>query len=312
MAKQTPLVVLSSGRAGSTLLARMIHGHPELLCVSDLFEPVGDEPHFDRSTRVTGGKFFRIRSRPSYPQRIAYWRQQPTAELLFLPEEDELVSLLLSYTLPFLAPEDPLGLFAEIRQAVEAFPEDSVANVRLFEWLRDRFGKRLWVERPGGSLPHAQRIIDTWPEGRYVHNFRDPRETAISMLKGSFFRLYLELERNPQLERWDRQRHPPVEQLSEMLNRWVMAALAALDALPAERRLDLPYEHLLAEPEEALLELNGFLQQRPRPTAADRSWARRQVATVRQVSPRFPRLDAATARRLESACAESLEALGYG
>ena len=51
---QTPIFVVSSGRAGSTLLARMIHRHPQLLCVSDLFEPVGEVPYFDHRKIVDG------------------------------------------------------------------------------------------------------------------------------------------------------------------------------------------------------------------------------------------------------------------
>ena len=78
----------------------MIREHPRLLCVSDLFEPIGPEPYFDRGRTVDGAEFLQVLSRPSLPQRIAYWRQQPTGELLFLPEDDQLVSLLLTYTLP--------------------------------------------------------------------------------------------------------------------------------------------------------------------------------------------------------------------
>ena len=79
MTTQTPIFVVSSGRAGSTLLARMIHRHPRLLCVSDIFEPVGEIPYFDARHRVTGGEFFAVLSAPSFPQRIRYWRAQPTS-----------------------------------------------------------------------------------------------------------------------------------------------------------------------------------------------------------------------------------------
>ena len=79
----------------------MINRHPQLLCVSDLFEPVGEVPYFDRSKIVDGKEFFKILSGPSFPQRIKYWREQPTSELLFMPEDDDMVSLLLTYTLPF-------------------------------------------------------------------------------------------------------------------------------------------------------------------------------------------------------------------
>ncbi len=310
---QTPTFILSSGRSGSTLVARLVREHPELLCISDLFEPVGEEPYFDSSSELSGREFFALLSRPSYPQRIAYWRQRPTAELLYLPDEDDQVSLLLSYTLPFLAGKEAPELLAEVRQAVSAFPPASPADqlVRFFDWLRDRHGKRLWVERTGGSLPHTRVILETWPDARIVHNFRDPRETAISMMHGSFFRLYLELEKNPALDEWDWRVYPPIEEMGAMLDRWMVDALDALSAVPAERKLDLAFEDLQARPEETLLELVGFLLERDEPTGADLAWARAQAGRVRRLPRKFPRLEAGERRRLEEACRESIVRLGY-
>ncbi|MFQ5632488.1 MAG: sulfotransferase, partial [bacterium] len=194
MTRQTPIFVISSGRTASTFLARLINKHPQLLCVSDFFEPVGDVPYFDRDRIVDGREFFEILSSPSFKQRIKYWREQPTAELLFLHEDDNMVSLLLSYTLAFLTHGKPMKLFYELKEAVGDFGNDSMVNhlISFFEWLRHKFGKELWVERTGGSLPHLAKIIETWPNAKIVHNYRDCRETAISMMTGSFFRLYLE------------------------------------------------------------------------------------------------------------------------
>lgn len=309
---QVPIFVVSSGRAGSTLLAKMINRHPDLLCVSDIFEPVGEIPYFDRDKRVDGREFFRILSAPSFPQRIKYWRDQPTAELLFLPEDDNLVSLLLSYTIPFLDKEDPMGLFDELRQAIESWQEDSMPGhlIHFFDWLRDRFGKSLWVERTGGSLPHMQQILDTWPDAKVIHNFRDTRETAISMMKGSFFRLYLELEKNPALGEWDSTYMPPLEEMGTMLNRWIVDAVAALEAFPEDRKMDLTFENLTEDTEATLLRFASFVFDRE-PTPEDRAWAQAEVAVIRKPSLKFPNLDPAEQRKLEAACAEGLAALGY-
>ena len=135
MGTQTPIFVVSSGRSGSTLLARMIQRHPRLLCVSDLFEPVGEVPYFDRSTVVDGRAFFDLLKRPSFPQRIAFWRQQPTGELLFLPEDDEMVSLLVSYTLAFLTDGEPMALYRELEAMAEALGTASMAD-QLIRFLR--------------------------------------------------------------------------------------------------------------------------------------------------------------------------------
>ncbi len=313
METQIPIFVVSSGRTGSTLLARMIRRHPRLLCVSDLFEPVGDVPYFDRTRRVDGETFFEILSAPSLEQRIAYWRSQPTAELLFLPEDDDQVSLLLSYTLPFLTDGRPMALYRELEKAVSGFPEDAMADqlIRFFDLLRDRFDKELWVERTGGSLPHMRKILETWPHARIVHNYRDTRETAISMMTGSFFKLYLALTRNPDLETWDWDSMPPVEDMGAMLNRWVVDGVAALEEFPDAQKMDLSYESLVEETVETLLRLSCFVFDRSEPTPEDVAWAEKEKRGIRRAPIRFHRLDVAEQQRLQAVCEPALEALGY-
>ncbi len=313
MSSQPPVFVVSSGRAGSTLLAKMIHRHPRLLCVSDLFEPVGEVPYFDRGRRIDGRELFSILSRPSFPQRIEYWRRQPTGELLFLPEDDALVSLLLTYTLPFVTGGDPMELYRELEAAAAAFGEASPADqmIRFFDWLRDRFRMDLWVERTGGSLPHMRKIIETWPDAKIIHNFRDTRETAISMMTGSFFRLYLELEKNPGLGDWDSTYMPPLAEMGAMLNRWIVDAAEALSAVPEERRMNLAFEDLLDDPEATLLQLAGFLFGRAEPTPEDIAWARQQATIIRRPPLKFPSLPPAEQAELQRVCQAGLEALGY-
>ncbi len=310
---QRPMFVVSSGRSGSTLLARMINRHPQILCVSDLFEPVGQVPYFDRQRIVDGEEFLAVLSRPSFQQRIDYWRERPNAELLFLHEDDDMVSLLLSYTLPFLTGGDPMEFYGEMADTVRGFGAGSMADhmIRLFDWLRDCLGKELWVERTGGSLPHMARIIDTWPDAKIVHNYRDPRETALSMMSGSFFRLYLELEKNPDLGEWDFDYMPPIEEMGAMLNRWFVDGLAAFEALPADRRMSVAYEELMADAEGTLLRLAGFFLDRSEPSAAEVAWAKQEAAIIRPAPLRFPALGPEEREKLEVACAESLQALGY-
>ena len=90
---QKPIFIVSAGRSGSTILAKMINLHPQILCVSDLFEPVGPVPYFDREIVVTGEKFFEILSSPSTKPRLRYWRERETKERLFYPDDENLVSL---------------------------------------------------------------------------------------------------------------------------------------------------------------------------------------------------------------------------
>jgi hypothetical protein len=310
---QTPIFVVSSGRAGSTLLARMIHRHPKLLCISDLFEPVGDVPYFDRQHVVSGPEFFRILSLPSFPQRIQFWRERPTSELLHLPDDDNMVSLLATYTLPFVTGGDPMELYGELEVATATFGEATMADhmIRFFDWLRDRYGAQKWVERTGGSLPHARKIVETWPHAKIVHNYRDCRETAISMLSGSFFKLYLELEKNPNLGDWDSEVVPPVEEMGAMLNRWVVDAVAAFETLPAEQWMNLSFEDLLADAQGSLVRLACFLLDQEEATPEDVAWAEEQSELIRPPSLKFKTRPPEEQEKLQSACREGLETLGY-
>jgi len=308
---QTPVFILSSGRTGSTFLARLLRAHPRLLCVSDLFEPVGEVPYFDRATCVSGERFFEYLSAHSHPLRIAYWRRQPTDELLYLPEKDDMVSLLLTYTLPFLS-ADPMALYHRVAAAVRRFPPRSPADqlTAFFDFLRDSQGKQLWVERTGGSLPHARRMVATWPDGKFVYNVRDPRETAISMMTGSFFRLYLALTRNPGLQEWDGRAMPHPADMGAMLESWICEADGAWESIPRGNRHLLRYEDLMNRPEEVLLGLVRFLFERE-PDKEDRDWAARQARKVKPAPLRFGELSRSDRGALAAACRNAVELLGY-
>ncbi|KAG1647387.1 Tubulin polyglutamylase TTLL6 [Nymphon striatum] len=289
---QIPQFIVTSGRSGSTMLARMLQRHPELVCMSDLIEPVGDVPFIDTERIVSSQDFLATLQAPSLPERIRFWRAQPTDELLHLPEHDADVSLLLTYALPFLQPDDPEGLLRDLCDAI-GMREPATMAAHLFAsfaWLRDRFGGTRWVERTGGSLPHAKKLVDTFPQGRFIHLHRDPAEVAISMQTGSFFRLYHLLEDNPALDRWDWNVVPEPAVLAAMLDRWEVAACQAWRALPNDQFLRIRYEDLMADGPHHLLRVLAFLLERPI-SDQDRSWAAAEAASLRPAPLRLPQLD---------------------
>lgn len=309
---QPPIFVVTSGRSGSTLLARLLHAHPEVTVVSDLFEPAGPMPYLDPARVVTGGEFWETLAAPTHPERIRYWRQQPTDELLHLPAEDDQVSLLACYTLPFLAGGDLGPLVAEAERAVRGFPRASMPRqlLRFFAWLRDRHGGTRWVERTGGSLPHAPALVNTFGQSaRFIHLHRDPRETAISMTTGSFFRLYLALSSEPHLadDRWTGCDDPVA--MGEMVTSWELAAAKAFTKVASERVHRIAYERLLSSPTRVLCDLAEFILERP---AGDRDedWARTQASEVRAAPQRRHRLPSEVAAALHRACEPALEVLG--
>lgn len=293
---------LTSGRSGSTALARLLHTHPDIAVVSDLFEPAVDEPYFAHSPKLTGDEFWELLTRPSIAERIAHWRERPTDELLFLPTNDHDVSLLMSYTLPFIS-EDPWELRVQLEPQIRhANPAAAPHHLEQFFELVRRFCRaRVWVERTGGSLPHAAKMIDAWPDARFIFLLRDPIETALSMRTGSFFRLYLAMQSGEQ-SCWKDERFRDPARLGAMLDRWTVDAATAIDRLPATQLHTLTYEQFVADPHKVLLGLLAFA--RPGDiTAADRSWALEQAMEVVAAPIRSRELAPRPLADLREACA---------
>lgn len=293
--------VLTTGRAGSTFAARVLNRHREVVVVSDLLEPALDEIYFDPDVRLDGASFWSVMTRPSVPERIAHWREQPTDELLYLPPADDDVSLLMAYTLPFLT-DDPWALRRELGAAVRARPISTAPDHFGFvlDVLRERFGGSTWVERTGGGLPHAASIIRAWPDARYVELSRDPVETVLSMRSGSFFRLYLAMG-DGDAANWRDDRYAEPAALAAMIERWTVGAAASMQTLPIEQLLHVTYERLVGEPTEALADLLGFVLGREL-AAEDEAWLADSASDVTAAPRRADRLAADEVDRIRDAC----------
>ncbi len=68
-------------------------------------------------------------------------------------------------------------LYDEVERFVRAQPKALPGDHfrALFNWLTARLGKKLWIERSGGSLFMASRLLRHFPEARVVHLFRVSR-----------------------------------------------------------------------------------------------------------------------------------------
>ncbi len=310
---QTPIFVVSSGRTGSTFLGKMLNRHPDIVCMGDLIEPTGPNPYFDRSDVVSGEHFFKLLSAPSIKPRLRFWKDRPTDELMFYPKDDgNHVSLLLCYTLPKLT-DDPVALLNTIEADFSQVAPATMADhtVHFFELIRERMGKKLWVECTGGNLPQTKGIVETWPDAKIIHNFRDCREVAISMQTKSFFRMYRQIEENPDLDEWDFDDYPPYPVMGAMLNRWVMQAEDLLEGIPAERRHATSYESYTEQPHQALLSLCQFIFDREEPLPQDVAWVEGEMKNIRKAPLRFDALDKEAQIELELSCRDALVRLGY-
>ena len=309
---QTPIFIVSTGRTGSTFIAEALNKHPNIAIILDIIEPLGPNPFFEKNKIATGSEFFKEISKPSIKPRLRYWKKKSTKERRFYPEDDNLVSLLLCYAIPFVT-HDPMDFFYKIKKEFEKIPKQTMDKhtIKLFEMLRDEAKKDLWVEKTGGSIPQIEKIVDIWPTGKYIYSYRDGREVAISMHKHPMFRMYNQMLKNPDLDEWDFEYYPPIEDLGKMWNDWTVKAHRELKKIPDNMKMDLKYEYLSNYPEDFLISLLNFILDQEKETEFDKKWAKKWAKGVSMAPLRFETFNLDDQKKLEKTCKPGLIELGY-
>lgn len=336
-----PVFVFSTGRCGSTVLSQMLNKHPDILSVSEFFSVLGLRAFPGK--RVTGEWMWRLYSEPAgrttitareYPGGLLYPFEDPEArfDIATLPP-------IMAVTLPHLTNRYE-ELYDEIERFVRAQPKalPGVHFRALFDWLCARLGKKIWIERSGGSLFMASRLLRHFPDARVVHLFRDGRETTLSMNKHpptrlglavmrrakrrgiDLYRLLERLERSDRLTymlvAWSRQRSN-VESLQseritlpEVAEFWVSmieTGHRVFGRFGPNRLFNLRFEDLQENAERETLRLIRFIS----PELENKTWIAEAIGIPHRTPSKFGHLDPATQRAITEACRPGLERLGY-
>jgi hypothetical protein len=337
-----PVFVVSSGRCGSTLVSNMLNLNPSILSLSELLIVLTPGVFAGAPHPIYGAQFWALLSTPR--KRMTFMLRNGIVfdEILYRPgpgrrftAETGVPPILLT-ALPHLTSE-PEALFDEIREFVLAQGAYPIGQhyLRLFDWLRERFGRKLWVERSGSLLVHLNELIENFPGAHFVHLYRDGRECAISMGRHSAFRLSAitgELDRSIGVDPFNTDEPPPVEAPPELRNLmpesfdrgafwshhipvelfgqgWAleeMQGLQLLASLAPGRVLHLRYENLVANPKGELANLMRFLG-----LEADDDYLERAAALVKIKPPAWPLLPDGERKRLDEACRVAMGLL-YG
>jgi putative sulfotransferase len=338
-----PFFVVSSGRCGSTLVSNMLQLNPSVLSLSELLIVLTPGAFAGAPYPVYGSQFWSLLSTPRKRMTFMIRHGIVFEEILYRPgpgrrftAETGVPPILLT-ALPHLT-DDPDALFDEIREFVLAQGALPIGQhyLRLFDWLRERFGRKLWVERSGSLLVHLDQLIENFPDARFVHLYRDGRECAISMSRHSAFRLSAitgELERSigvdpfntdepghteapPELQRFmpenfDRDafwsRKIPVELFGAGWAAEETRGLDLLGMLSPGRVLHMRYENLVANPKVEVAKLMRFLGL----DDFDDNYLERAAALVKIKPPAWPRLPDGERQRLDESCRVAMGML-YG
>ena len=342
-----PTFVVGTGRCGSTMLSNMLREHPHVLSLSEFYGILVDGGGRVSETfcaaPIDGRHFWDMVAAIAPFTSFALQQRIPCDEWLYPCDAPGArfssqtgVPAILVTALPHLT-GDFDALFDTLREEVIRWPIASMGEQyqRLFGWLAEHFGKRLWVERSGAGLSMIEPLLSTFPGGRFVHVVRDGRDAALSMREHLLLRVYFVMsslaqflgvdpiespgrtcidrvpeELRPFLpERFDadsfRAFRVPLMVCSEFWTQQIVSGLNLLRALPDGRLLTLRYEDFLFEPKKQLDALAAFLGDE----FVDEEWSARCAATVRKPRSTWRDLPEAEAHALTEACRPGFEQL---
>jgi len=338
---EPPVFIVSTGRCGSTMMSDITRLHPKLLSLSEFFVSLSNKSFASRA--LDGEQFWNILSvlSPTVSRMFAQgsridrllYRFSPQAR--FKPAE---LPPILCITLPHLT-DDYEALYAELEPDIRSRPLAPIADqyLFLFDWLCRRLDRAMAVERSGASLMFVSILGDMFPEARFVHIYRDGRDTALSMQHHDYFRLIARSARflrrfgvnpyrrpfvygsNPlygpiesltfrlfKLEGWLEQ-GISLEELGSFWSDMVTSGMKYLESLPARRVLNLRYEEVLERPQAELTRFMEFLG----PAYADTQWLEQASRIPARPPSSWQNLPAAQRDRLTAACSPGLRLLGY-
>jgi Sulfotransferase family len=206
-----PLIfVVGSGRCGSSMVSRVMREHPDALSISELF--LGDTSWGPQRAADSSAPAAAARQRadgpPSFDGAILWHLlSTPQPELDSFFNSDSLFSGRryprdgrfkpetgippICYSVLPMISDDPDTLFDLLAAEVPTWPSRTgVDHYRaLFHFLAQSLGKRVIVERSGGSITMVKGLHERFPDARFVHIHRDGPDCAVSMSRRPLFRI---------------------------------------------------------------------------------------------------------------------------
>jgi len=336
-----PTFIVSTGRCGSTLVSRLVRMHPDILSVSEFFMSLATRAFAKKV--MNGEQFWKLLSVAHAGEKLVFNPEALVDEFLYPygPKSqfnrDNLPPLLF-VVLPHLT-DDHDALYAELEPIIRARPKAHISMhfVFLFNWLRQRFERKMWVERSGASLTFLPVLKDMYPDAKYIHVYRDGRDVAMSMVNHSPTRLHAHAWQlagrfgiNP-LKRpflmgetpiipWfepvmlkvlglEKKLHQPLSPsvTGAFWSDMIKVGLNNLADIPPERLISMRYEDLVTDPQAELSRMIDFMG----PGLDDAAWLKAAAALPRYKGPAWKNLPAEGQAALNAACAPGLELLGY-
>jgi len=323
------------------MISDLLNRHRQVLSLSEFFVPLGPEAF--AWSRPDGERMWRTLTTQSaglhamlkdghLVDEMLYRHDAPGAR--FRPGD---VPPIMAVTLPHLS-DEPEALLDALEPGIRSRPRMPLADHyrALFADLAGRLDRRVWVERSGGTLMHAAKLLRLFPEARVIHVYRDGRDTAMSMSRHHNFRVLVGAIRRCRRLGLDAQRPfrsskgsamdvlvqnlvfrvldiektaalPTLEDFGRFWSDLIQIGHESFRTLASDRLLNVRFEDVQAAPREKLGEMIRFID----PSLEDAAWLDEVAAIPRPARSKFQDLPADQRTALTRACAPGLERLGY-
>ncbi|WP_338846750.1 sulfotransferase [Massilia sp. W12] len=342
-----PVFVVSAGRSGSAMLSSVLNTNPNVLSISEYFRIASDfgaaiAACFPEG-QMSGAQFAEFLQTPPPRARLLLQHGLPVEEGQFQPGANSRwgrhsgVPPLLLCALPHLTTEAET-LFNDLLEHMQAQPVMSAAahHAHMFDWLRQRFGRKLWLERSGGSLRMVSELYKAFPNARFIHLVRDGRNVAISMSQNYGYRMLMlgmqlrhEFGADPFAagaapidrfipDKWRgltpqdfdaaafRQFQVPVAHCGQFWSNEIRVGLRQLEAVPASQKCTMRYEDFLSAPEQTVAKFAFWLDK----DIVSVDWIRKAALKIRSPRSSWTNLDSRQRAELDNAVRGGGVALG--
>lgn len=306
--------IVGTGRCGSTILSKMVNLHPdvavfnEFLIAMDFHKKWGERPVsgaemadiIDCGLQGGSGPFKKIVAHlatpevsfeggaTALPKHADSYRDNVFPDILLLP-------------LPHLfdKPEEALADLLSFvkRQPVRALSQHYTA---IFEYLTRKAGKKIWIERSGGSIAWLPEMVELFPNAKYLHLHRNPLDVALSMQKHNHFRVrafkYFDLVTKDGV-RWSdldetdlnnnlptsprlksvMEHDVPLEYFLEDFSDCTLRGMKEVKKLAPSQYAEISFEEIMANPKAALRSIADFFDLPP-----DEAWLNNAEALLKR------------------------------
>lgn len=341
MAQHAPVFIVGTGRCGSTLMSNLINMHPDILSLSEVFVSFPHDSLYHR--QIDGERFWRMITDASPVLRKAINPVRSPVEFTypFKPDSPWTMADLpacLYMMLPHFS-DDPDALYREMEPILRSRPRETLGDQYRFwfNWLVEREGKQMWMERSGNSITMVKALYRIFPEARFIHIHRDGREVAMSIQKFMPLRVFFHMWRRLRLIGIDLMKTPfrysdsamisnfaplfadkiPVDSLlddvpdivevGKFWSAMVESGMKDLEAVPEDQKYEMTYTDLIQNPRETLDQFMEFAA----PDLPRETWLDAASQIPKRNEPKWQHLPAETIKALEEACQPGMKLLGY-